>query len=132
MASPTVKYKVFQTTHPDYDADYWRKCNALYAGGRKLLADQRTLCKVLPRHLNEAQTIYDERCARAFYLNYPGSIVDLITAGLFAEQPCMECEPKADDWYEEFFEDVTPPGGRTMSFNELLKKQITTARVDAR
>jgi hypothetical protein len=125
----SIQYKLFQQTNPEYDAAYWRRCKALYSGGKALLADRGVLSDVLPKHFNEAANVYDERCKRAFYINYAGSIVDMITAGLFNEQPCMECEPKADEWYDEWFDDVTPPGGRVLSFNDLLKKQITTALV---
>lgn len=124
-----IPYKLLKQHHPEHDVDWFRKCKALYAGGRSLLSDSRVLRAVLPPHLNEKDFVYNERCSRAFYLNYPGSIIDLITAGLFAEQPAMECEPEADDWYKDFLDDVTPPGGRTMSFNDLLKRQITTALV---
>lgn len=122
-------YKAFKIRHPDYDSRLWSKCRAFYAGGDRLLGDKHMLQEVFPPHLSEASTIYAERCKRAFYIPYAGEIINSICAGLFAEPLNLRSEPeiKDDEFYAEFPEDVSPPGGRTQTLNDLLKEQIGTA-----
>lgn len=122
-----IPYKVLQTRHPDHLPEYWAKCRALYAGGRKLLCANSVMNDVYPKHNAENPALYKERCHRAYYLNYAGSVIDLIVAGLFEESPSAEGSPEPDKWYSEWFKDVSRPGGRVMSFVDLLKTQILTA-----
>ena len=127
----TLPYKVFKETRPkpDYDPDYWARCEALYAGGRKLLENKAVLAKVLPRHSAEPLDVYEERCEMAEYVPYPGEIIDRLTAGQFAEPLVMECSPKPYKFYEKFHADCSPPGGRFVSFHDLMRQQQTTASV---
>ena len=128
MAGP-LPYKTLCEHHPDYLPHYWARCRGLYAGGRKLLGDKSVLCDVFPRNNAEVEVLYQERCHRAYYLNYAGSVINLIVAGLFEEAPHMEAEPEADEWYDDWVSDVSKPGGSVMSFNDLLKEQVLTALV---
>lgn len=129
-----LPFKLFKVTHPEHQPRYWARCRALYAGGKSLLGmdpvtGQPTdlLRDVFPRHLHEEEYVYSERCRRAYYIPYAGSIIDMIVAELFAERLSMDGDPVPDEFYEDFFEDVSPPGGRVMAFNDLLKYQIRTA-----
>lgn len=122
-----LPYKTFKVTHPEYDSHYWARCRALYAGGHRLKCNQRVFEELFPKHNAEAEHIYEERKARAFYLNYAGSVIDLIVAGLFEEQPSMEGTPEPDKWYGDWFADVSRPGGKVVSFTDLLKSQVLTA-----
>ena len=120
-------YKTLSQKNPEWDGAYWRRTRALYAGGRKLLADHKLLEEIFPRHLAEKENVYQERVKRAYYIPYAGEIIDMITSALFSEQLVMEAEPKADAWYETWAEDVSPPGGQKQTLRQFLKQQITTA-----
>lgn len=122
-------YKKLSQKNPEWDGPYWRRCRALYAGGKKLLKDMDVLRDVFPPHLNENPYVYAERCRRAYYIPYAGEVIDMITSALFSEDLKMESEPDADPWYEEWVKDVSPPGGSKQTLQEFLKEQITTALV---
>lgn len=117
-------YKVFQVTHPDYNPRYWARNRALYSGD---FSQPGVLEDVFPRRNAESDDDYLRRKRQAFYVNYPGSIVDKLAAGLFREQPAMEGATQPDPWYDEWFKDVSRPGGKVMPFNDLLKESIITA-----
>jgi hypothetical protein len=120
-------YKVFRVRHPEYDAGYWRRCFALYAGGKTLLGDRALMKDVFPPHLHEEDFVYQERVKRAYYIPYPGEIIDSIVACLFGEQLTVTAEPAPHPFYADFLADVSPPGGKTTTINELLKEQVTQA-----
>lgn len=125
----SIPFKFFKVTHPDYDPSYWARCKALYTGGKELLRNDKVLCDVFPRHMSEAERIYDERKQRAYYLPYAGAIVDMMVSELFAEQLAMASEPAPDAFYDEFYEDVSQPGGKVVSFNDFLKQQVLSALI---
>lgn len=129
MAETGIEYRYFKGHHPECDVEWFRRCKALYAGGRALLSDGAVLGAIMPKHSHEAEVAYAERVARAFYINYAGTIIAKLAAGLFTEQPVMRAGDgeALDDWYTDFFKDVTPPGGKKLSFVGLLKRQIITA-----
>jgi len=122
-----MRYKQLKYRHPEYDAKYWRKCRAFYAGGKRLLEDRRLMKECFPRHLSETPTVYKERCDRAFYIPYAGEIINSLVAGLFGEELKIEGDPKPDEFYDDFWEDCSPPGGRRQTLNELLKQQVLTS-----
>lgn len=126
-----VPYKTLnEAQHPDYDAGYWKRCQALYAGGRTLLADAEVMAEIFPKHLREEADVYKERCKRAYYIPYPGEILDAITAALTAQEVTLTSEPESpDEFYAEFQEDCSRVGGARMSFNQLLRQQVQTALV---
>lgn len=123
----SLPYKTLNQRNPDWDGPYWRRCRALYAGGKRLLKDLSILKEVFPPHLAEKDHVYAERCKRAYYIPYAGEVIDMITSALFSEDLKMEAEPKADPWYDEWVDDVSPPGGSRQTLQEFLKEQITTA-----
>ncbi len=120
-------YKKLNQKHPEWDGPYWRRCRALYAGGKKLLKDMEVLQDIFPPHLNEQPHVYAERCRRAYYIPYAGEVIDMITSALFSEDLKMESEPEAEPWYEDWSGDVSPPGGQKQTLQEFLKEQVTTA-----
>jgi hypothetical protein len=132
MPDTSLPWKTFQPTNAQYDSHSWARQRALYAGGDQLLRNDQVMSEVFPQHNAENDGIYQERKRRAFYLPYAGAVVDLIVAGLFAERPSFEADPKADPWYDEWLEDVSLPGGRTVSFCDLLKTQIRAALLHRR
>lgn len=140
----SVKFEVFKTRHPEYDADYWKRCRVLYKGGASLLEDKDTLKKIMPQHSKEEHDVYEERLSRAFYIPYCGSIIDKIaseltgkpltlTLGDLTEAEDADSKEKAkadsdpDGFYEEFFTDCSRPGGAKLSINQLAREQILTA-----
>jgi hypothetical protein len=127
---PAIPFKDLNRKHPDYDADYWRICRALYTGGRQMFRDKKLMEYIFPQHRNEAPDIYKERLKRAFYIPYPGEIIDYIVASLQTDPIELMAESESvDEYYDDFFDDTSPPGGKRLSFQQLLKKQILTALI---
>lgn len=123
----TLKYQQLDRKNAKYDAEFWKQCRALYAGGRKLLADPTVMDALFPKHAAEDKDVYEERRKRAYYLAYPGEIIDMIVAALLAEPLTMTTEKTPDPFYAEFFEDVSRVGGKRQSLNQLLREQVLTA-----
>lgn len=120
-------YKTLCQKNPDWDGLYWRRTRALYAGGKKLLGDRAVMADVFPTHLAEKKEVYDERCKRAYYIPYPGEILDMITSALFSEDMLVTGTPDPDPWYAEWIDDVSPPGGAKQTLRQFLKQQLITA-----
>lgn len=147
---------MLRQTHPDYDAGYWRRLRAFYKGGRKLLRDEALMKEVFPQHRDEIADVYNERKKRAYYVPYAGEIVDHIIAALTAEPLVVAIEdeqkkPKAKkptdgekteekkpssagteatplpDFYKEFCEDCSAPGGAEMNVNQLVRAAMLEA-----
>lgn len=155
MAFPKkVAYRVFTETNPAYQDDLWKRCHALYAGGRTLLDDKEVMKEVFPPHNKEDADVYKERCRRAYYIPYAGEIIDAIVASLTAQNVTLTSEPDVmgrserpeptgeivggkpytqkpdkENFYREFVEDCSPPGGKRMSLAGLLREQVQTALV---
>ncbi len=124
----TLPYKIFKQRHPDYNAGLWSVYRALYEGG-EAVEDPKMLRKLLPQHSGEEDEVYKKRLEFALYIPYAGQIIDFIIAALSSDPITMEAEPKCDDWYHEFYEDTSAPGGREICFEELLRKQMLTALI---
>jgi hypothetical protein len=128
----TVKYQAFRRRHPSYDEKKWSICRALYAGGDKLLTNDDVMKEIFPRHSVEPEEIYQERKRRAYYIPYAGEIIDAIVASLTSAPVSMTAEPELSgavdvDFYQSFYEDVSKPGGKKISLNQLLRDQILVA-----
>lgn len=152
-AKPTfptsVKYKLLKERNIDYMADFWARCRALYAGGPKLLENDKVLSLVMPKHGSEKAEIYTERKKRAFYIPYPGSIVDKLVSELTAKPLTFEQEDttaSSDDggeagasdltesektqlpqYYQDLVKNCGKPGGMKVSLNQFARDQIFTA-----
>lgn len=144
-----IEYKILKERHVEYMADFWARCRALYAGGPKLLENEDLLKKIMPKHGAEAEDVYKERRKRAFYIPYPGSIVDKIVSELMAKPISFELEDttegsdeggetEASDLSDEEKNDLPPyyadlvkncgkPGGVKCSLNQFAREQIFTA-----
>lgn len=159
MATPTpsttptafpkaIQYKTLKLRNSCYMADFWARCRALYAGGPALLENQDLLKRILPMHANEEPDVYKERASRAFYIPYPGSIVDKIVSELMAKPITFELENTiagADDggqaersdlddkekalppYYMDLVKNVGKPGGLKCSMNQFAREQMFTA-----
>jgi hypothetical protein len=121
-------YKNLKERNPEYKFNLWEECRAFYSGGDELLGNDKLMDRVFPRHMVEHEEIYKERKSRAFYVPYAGEIIDAIIAGLFADDLKVEIEPDgADPYYDDLFDDVSPPKGEETSLSSFMKKQILTA-----
>jgi hypothetical protein len=136
----SLPWKVFCERHPEYDADLWAECRALYSGGPKLLRNEDLMKRVFPMHRHEDAEVYKERTKRAHYFPYAGSIIDQLVAGLGADP--ISIQPEAaegeDDgdrlpkWWRDFLTDVSPKGGKRQSCQALLMETIREALITRR
>lgn len=117
-------------THPDYLIDYWNECRALTAGGRRLLGNIDLLKKLLPKHAEEEQYVYDERLSRAFFIPYPGEIVGDLVAGLAQDPVRVTAEPKPEEFYTDcFLQDVDRQGMTVTAFVQNRMREALQVRV---
>ncbi len=70
--------------NPAWRGAFWEECRALYAGGYRLL-NTETMRRLFPANLFEDPQVYKERCARAHYFPYAGTILDHLVAGLSSD-----------------------------------------------
>lgn len=144
-----IDYKTLKVRNAHYLAAFWKRCRALYAGGPALLEDKDVLTKIMPKHGNEADEVYAERCKRAFYIPYPGSIVDKIVSELMSKPISFEQEEttqRSDDggltgsqqldtvvekqlpqYYADLVKNCGKPEGIRCSLNQLARGQMFTA-----
>jgi hypothetical protein len=150
-----VTYGTFKSRNPEYEqygkprdgdqSSLWEQLAALAAGGVQLLRNKRVMHDVFPRHTVEHEKVYEERQRRALYVGYANHVTGYLLAHLFSQSISMEIDsgetgedgkPKpgkpTDAFYEDFAEDVSEPGGKKQSLNELLKEQIKTGMVKRR
>lgn len=123
-----IPYGAMSRTHPEYDAKYWDRLKAFYAGGECLLKS-RIFTDLFPRHLNERQEVYAERVSRAFYINYAGEIIDHIVSALLMHPVQISSDEKTDEFYKAFADDVSFGGGRTLSIHQLVRQQVLMALI---
>jgi hypothetical protein len=136
----SIKYGLISQRNPEYRTSTWRRCRAFYRGGSALLDDPTVLCDVFPKHLAELPHVYNERCKRAFYLNYAAPIIDWYVAGLASDPVRVGVENEEgetdenapsittpDEYWDEFFEDVSKPGGEKCSFEQHMLEQLRSA-----
>ena len=139
-ASGSLPWKVFCERHPEYDAELWAECRALYSGGPKLLRDEELMKRVFPMHRHEDAEVYKEHTKRAHYFPYAGSIIDQLVAGLGADPISIQPEadegeddgPKLSEWWRDFLTDVSPRGGKRQSCQALLLETIREALITRR
>lgn len=143
-----IKYKTLKERHVEYMADFWARCRALYAGGPKLLENNKLLEKIMPKHGEEDAKIYQERQKRAFYIPYAGSIIDKLVAELMSKPITFELEEttnRVEDgglsgsedpedtqeempkYYADLIKNCGKPGGPKQSLNQLAREQMFTA-----
>jgi hypothetical protein len=119
-------YGQLKAINTEYDARYWRKIRALYAGGRKLLGDKQVMNDVFPCSYNEEDWVYQERLKRAFYVPYMGALIDFIVAALVSSPIEVKTSTK-DLYYEEFQKNVARPGMQRLTLSQFVVKQVGTA-----
>lgn len=139
----SLPFSTFKQRNAGYLPEFWQKCKALYAGGPTLLNNNALLRTVMPTHANEAKDIYEERLKRAFYIPYPGSIIDKLVAELMGKPLTFELEvqesesestegaeaeePDLPPYYADLVKNCGKPGGARMSLNQFAREQILMA-----
>lgn len=128
-----LPYGFLTKKHPEYDLDYWTELRALYLGGKYLLRNPGLLSTLFPKHTDETESSYTERKKRAFYISHLAAVIDVIVAGLAGDPirikpPGSEDDENTelDEFWQEFGEDCTPPGGARTSFNRFMLKHAGT------
>lgn len=142
-----IKYKVLKTRHENYMQEFWKRCKALYAGGPTLLNNLPLLRLVMPPHTREMTEVYEERLKRAFYIPYPGSIIDALIAQLMSKPLTIELEEATEEegkikdgertedvveeelppYYRDLIKNCAQPGAKKQTLNQLAREQIATA-----
>lgn len=144
-----IKFKDLKVRNDEYKEDFWKRCRALYSGGPTLLENPNVLKEVMPKHGAEEPSVYDERCKRAFYIPYPGSIVDKIVSELMGKPITFELENTTDDaadggsgersdldtqkekqlppYYSDLVKNCSKPGGAKLSLAQFARNQMFTA-----
>ena len=119
--------KVLSAHNPALDVPYLARLRALYDGGYSLLHNPTVLAELFPKHRQESEKVYEERCKRAIYIAHASEIVDYITSSLSGDPIRMKTatSDKLDDWYTKFAADVSPPGGEKCSLHTFARSQAT-------
>ena len=110
MAFPaSVKLQDMQRTHADYDATTVQLHDALYRGGKafKAVADSVLLKRDIEKM--RAGTRAD-RVARSYYIPH-ASVLDVLVAQVFQDEPRFFSEPGTDYWGAESEKDVKAQPG---------------------
>lgn len=125
----SIPYGRLKAKHADYDSDYWRRLRALYCGGKKLFHDTEVMKVLFPSHNAEPAEIWKDRCSRAHYENYGGTVIGHIVDGLFQDPLRVEREPEEVSavYYDALMEDCSPPDGEQRSWNQLMREQVIEA-----
>jgi len=143
---PTIKYKVLKTRNDKWMGEFWQKCKALYAGGPTLLNNMSLLKLCMPTHTGEDEKVYQERLKRAFYIPYPGSIIDKLVAELMSKPLSFELEDSTSStedggqagasdtadqelpsYYADLVKNCSKLGGVKMSLNQFAREQMFKA-----
>lgn len=143
----SIPLKTLQHKHPEHMGTYWDDCEALYRGGHHLLRNDTIMKRLFPAHNAELPAIYEDRKRRAFYLPYPGAIVDGLTAALEGDPLRLVADDTPDDdeeaadaagvgevpeWWSKWAECVTAPGAsleHTHSLHGIVCEAIRAAQV---
>jgi len=116
-----VRVELLNTTHHEHCGARLARLRALYRGGD----DWRALLDTwLPQRAVEPDSIYVERRSLATYVNHSGSIVSVLSAALFAEQP--QVDGVDGDYWEGLVEDCD---GRGSSWRAYWKERLNDAQV---
>jgi hypothetical protein len=141
---PSLTYEQISAKHEDWDGSYLHRLRAFYKGGRALLGDDDLMSQVFPKQGREGNNVYGLRRRLAFYVNYAAEILNFIVASLSADRlsikPADDGQGAAplDEWYSDFINDVSPPGGKAICLHdftraaalEALITRVAWARID--
>lgn len=86
----SITVKTLNGTHPDYDESHLSHLAGLYSGGKTWAAHKDFW---IPQNYAEPHDLYNDRLARALYINHAAPIVDLLAAWLFEAPPSVSDAP---------------------------------------
>lgn len=109
--------------HPEYRGELWLDNWALYIGGETFR--KRIKRFLLPNDLEGLET-YADRCARAKYRSYIGTIVDYLTGAVFEQGANVSKvgDGEPDEFYTDFGSDCD---GKGTDFSDFLRKRFVAA-----
>lgn len=100
-----MQVKLLEQRHPGHDLEDLKQLRALAEGGKAW----RSLVNVwIPANVNEPTAMYADRCNRAVYHNYSGSILSIIQAYLFSDS--VRITGFDGDYYTALFENCDRTG----------------------
>jgi hypothetical protein len=119
--------------HPSYDADLWRRYDAIYRGGAAFRA---LIGEFLPQNQAEEADRYERRKVQAPYRSYVGPIVDFFAAKLFSAPIVIRAKSRETDaviepdaFYSTFKEDCDRLG---TDLDDFARSRISQAFVKGR
>lgn len=119
--------KILESTHPEYDKmiDKWNDYLNWYTGDN--------IEDYIYQHVREPKRAYDRRKQRAFYFNYVGSIVDLISSFIYSKDIIRTAsmamptgEIVEDPDLSEFWKDVDRNG---TNIDEFMKQTFIFSQI---
>lgn len=130
----TVPIKQINSKHADVDAEKTNKYNALYEGGSAMT--QKIKEQIIIKRQNEIKfqpEVYNQRVARAYYINRAGGVIDYIVSNATMDTPRIMVSEKADEEQKKFWSykniDADNYGTPFASiFRQLLKDELVTKR----
>ena len=112
-----------------YDAEHWKDCDALYAGGRKF---RSRISRFLPQNPQEPDGVYYYRKDCAHYRSYLGPIIDYFVAWLFTAT--MDIRTKSDEGdaepLPEFYSNWKEEVSRDRDLTDFIRERMTRALVE--
>src|SRR5271157_383610 len=120
-----MKVKELNIKHPEYDAELVLKYDLLYEGGDVFL---KQVPLFLPKRNSEAQKLYTERLARAFYISYTGPIIDYFVSNLFTFNSNINHKGDGGQskFYDEFFDNCDLKG---TGFDDFFEQVFTNSLI---
>jgi hypothetical protein len=128
----TLPFSAISTKHDDWDGPYLARLRAFYRGGKALLHDADVMSEIFPKHRKEKDSVYAERKKCAIYVPLAGMVLNYIKASLTEEHLVVDMTPPEGSseapptppWYQEWFKDVSPPGGKTIAIHDFVGAAI--------
>lgn len=127
-------------THPQHRGDLWMELDLLYRGGSDLMEailidgqgkGPRKGRELLVKRIGEPDSLYAERCRRAYALPNLPTIVNYFAAVTLSDPPIVKEKGKdaPDGWYAEFQRNVDRAGTDLAKFMRAALVKASVCRV---
>ena len=124
-----IEVELLDKKHPSYDAEHWKKLEALYHGGQMF---EDMIQEFLCQNPDEPMDRYSQRQEESYYRSYLGPIIDYYVAWLFSGRFSLRWKQKGDadfskpdGYYADFQEDV----GGDQDFCDFMRHAMTDALI---